>query len=189
MMVHPGPVILITAHTGNWEMMARMGPYFGARMAIFYRASANPLVDQITVDLRNGIAGGYMGQFPKGAAGARAGIAFMQKPGVLGLLIDQKMNDGIAAPFFGHTAMTSSAAATLALRFNCPVIPAHCIRLGPARLRVIFDEPIFPQPTNDRHADIAALTAQMNAYVERWVREQPQDWLWLHRRWPKEAMP
>jgi len=187
LVAHPGPVILVTAHTANWEMMARMGPYFGARMAIFYRASANPLVDRVIVDLRNGIAGGYMGQFPKGAAGARAGMAFLREPGVLGLLVDQKLNDGIPVPFFGHTAMTSSAAATLAFRFNCPVIPAHAVRLGPARFRIVFEEPIIPAPTGDRHADVAALTEQMNGCVERWVRARPEDWLWLHRRWPKET--
>ena len=187
MAAHPHPVILITAHTGNWEAMAAMGPVFGARMAVFYRAAANPLVDRLIVDLRKRIAQGRIEQFAKGAAGARAAVGFLRERGVLGVLVDQKMNDGIPAPFFGHTAMTASAAATLALRFGCPVLPAHVERLGPARLRIIFDEPIEPRATGDRQADIAALTVQMNACVERWIRARPEQWLWLHRRWPADA--
>jgi KDO2-lipid IV(A) lauroyltransferase len=77
----------------------------------------------------------------------------------------------------------------LALRFGCPVLPAQVERLGPARLRVVFDEPIIARPTGDRQADIAALTTQVNVCVERWVRARPEQWLWLHRRWPDGATP
>jgi KDO2-lipid IV(A) lauroyltransferase len=184
MAAHPGPVILISAHTGNWEILPAVGAALGLRMGMFYRAAANQLVDDIVVGLRNRAAKGTMPQFPKGAAGARAAFAFLREGGVLGLLVDQKMNDGIAVPFFDHPAMTAPAAAAYALRFDCPVLPVHVERLGPARLRIICDEPILPQATGDRHADIAALTTQMTACVERWVRARPAQWLWLHRRWP-----
>jgi KDO2-lipid IV(A) lauroyltransferase len=153
-------------------------------MGMFYRAAANELVDEIVVDLRNQAARVTMPQFPKGAAGARAAFGFLREGGVLGLLVDQKMNDGIPVPFFGHPAMTAPAAASYALRFDWPVLPVHVERLGPARLRITCDEPITPQPSGDRHADIATLTQQMNACVERWVRARPEQWLWLHRRWP-----
>ena len=181
----PGAVILFSAHTGNWEILPAVGAAFGMRMGMFYRAAGNPLVDRLIVDLRSRAAGGAMPQFPKGAAGARAAFGFLREGGVLGLLVDQKMNDGIPAPFFGHTAMTASAAAAYALRFDCPVLPVHVERLGPARLRIICEEPIVRQTTGDRQADIAALTGQMNACVERWVRARPEQWLWLHRRWPE----
>ena len=184
MATYPGPIVLISAHIGNWEILPAVGAAFGLRMGMFYRAAANELVDEIVVDLRNQAARGAMPQFPKGAAGARAAFDFLREGGVLGLLIDQKMNDGIPVPFFGHPAMTAPAAASYALRFDCPVLPVHVERLGPARLRITCDEPITPQPSGDRHADIATLTRQMNACVERWVRARPEQWLWLHRRWP-----
>jgi KDO2-lipid IV(A) lauroyltransferase len=186
---HPGPVIMISAHTGNWEMLPAVAAAFGMRMGIFYRAAANPLVDRLIVDLRGKVAGGTMPQFAKGAAGARAALGFLRDGGMLGLVVDQKMNDGIPAPFFDHTAMTASAAAAFALRFDCPVLPAHVERLGPARLRIVCDEPIIMRPTGDRQADIAALTTAMNACVERWVRARPEQWLWLHRRWPDGVTP
>lgn len=183
-----GPVIMISAHIGNWEILPAVGAALGLRMGMVYRAAANALVDDIVVDLRNRSGGGAMPQFPKGAAGARAAFRFLREGGALGLLVDQKMNDGIAVPFFGRPAMTASAAAAYALRFECPVLPVHVERLGPARLRIICDEPITPRPTGDRHADVAALTGQINACVERWVRARPEQWLWLHRRWPNPQL-
>jgi KDO2-lipid IV(A) lauroyltransferase len=185
MAAHPGPVIMISAHTGNWEILPAVAAAFGMRLGIFYRAARNPLVDRLIVDLRGGIAGGSTPHFAKGAAGARAAFGFLRDGGILGLLVDQKMNDGIAAPFFGRTAMTASAAASYALRFDCPVLPVHVQRLGPARLRIVCEEPIVARTTGDRQADIYALTTQMNACVERWVRARPEQWLWLHRRWPE----
>jgi KDO2-lipid IV(A) lauroyltransferase len=65
----------------------------------------------------------------------------------------------------------------------------HVERLGPARLRVVVDAPLSPPGTGDRHADIAALTTDINATLQRWVRARPEQWLWLHRRWPKESTP
>jgi KDO2-lipid IV(A) lauroyltransferase len=59
------------------------------------------------------------------------------------------------------------------------------VRLGPARFRVICEPPMALPDTNDRTADVYALTLAMNATLERWIREQPECWLWLHRRWSK----
>ena len=80
--------------------------------------------------------------FSKGAHGARGAMAHLQAGGFLGMLVDQKMNDGIAAPLFGHPAMTAPAAAAFALRFRCPVVPAHVQRLGPARFRLVCEAPL-----------------------------------------------
>ncbi len=181
-----GPAICISAHLGNWEVMPAAAKRRGADMASFYRAASNKLADAIIVERR---ARAGVTLLAKGAAGARAGVAHLRAGGMLGFLIDQKMNDGIEAQLFGHPAMTASAAAALALRFDAPVIPACVIRLGPARFRVIAEAPLAVPATGDRHADIAVLTQAMNECVERWVRARPEQWLWLHRRWPREIMP
>lgn len=182
---HQGPVILVSAHIGNWEMLPAMAAHFGIRLSSFYRAATNPFVDSIVADLRSrGLPQGVP-NFPKGSTGARAALAHLSKGGRLGMLVDQKMNDGIEAPFFGHPAMTAPAAAAFALRYNAPVIPSHTVRLGPARFRLIVEDPL-PLPTSgDRQADIATLTTAINAKLEQWIRARPGEWLWLHRRWPK----
>ncbi|MDE2334399.1 MAG: lauroyl acyltransferase [Rhodospirillales bacterium] len=180
-----GAAVLFSAHLGNWEVMPRIAAVHGAGLATFYRAADNPAVDAVIVGMRGRATAGQP-QFAKGAAGARLALAHLHAGGRLGLLADQKMNDGIAAPFFGRMAMTASAPATLALRFNCPLIPGHCIRIGPARFRVRLEPPLVHPATGDRARDVAELTSAMNAAIERWVRETPGQWLWLHRRWPKE---
>ena len=102
----------------------------------------------------------------------------------LALLVDQKMNDGIAVPFFGRDAMTAPAAAQLALRFGCAIMPARVERLHGARFRITMSPPIAAPRTGDRHADMRAIMGEINRVIEGWVRERPEMWLWLHRRWP-----
>jgi KDO2-lipid IV(A) lauroyltransferase len=179
-------VVLFSGHLANWEMLAVVPAHFGIRLSIFYRAATNPLVDAIIVGLRRAATGADVPMFAKGAQGARAAMAHLKAGGFLGMLIDQKMNDGIAAPLFGRPAMTAPAAAAFALRYRCTLVPAHVERLGPARFRLVVEAPLDLPDTGDRHADIAALAAAMNARLEGWIRARPGEWLWLHRRWPKE---
>jgi len=181
-----GPAIFFSGHIGNWELMAASAATHGVQLAVLYRAVENPAIDKMIARFRRLSTGGTATLLPKGAEGARGALAHLAGGGFLGLLVDQKMNDGIAVPLFGRPAMTAPALAALALRFRCPVIPAHTERLGPARLRVIV-EPALPLPeSRDRGADIAALTRTVNACLERWIRARPEGWLWLHRRYENE---
>ena len=185
----PGkPTIFFTGHLANWEMMPIIAAARGVDFGFMYRAAANPTVDALLKKLRNDGYAGNIKMFPKGAAGARAAYAHLSRGGVLGLLVDQKLNTGLAVPFFGKTAMTMDALASFALRFRCPVLPMHVRRLGPARLAVICDPPLTLPQTGDKLADSLALTKDMNLCLERWIREQPGDWLWLHKRWPAQPL-
>ena len=100
------------------------------------------------------------------------------------MLADQKMNDGIPVPFFGRPAMTASALASLALRFDCDVLPARVERLGGAHFRLTVFPPLPLPRSGNSHADAAALMAQVNATMEGWIRDRPEQWFWVHRRWP-----
>lgn len=181
-----GPAIMVSGHLGNWELLTPVGFACGLRVGGFYRAAGNPLVDRIIRRFRDRAMPGVP-LFPKGAAGGRAAFAHLRAGGVLGILADQKLNDGIAATLFGRRAMTAQAAATFALHFRCPLLPLHVVRLGPARLRVVVEAPLPLPDSGDRAADILALTEAINRRLEAWVRDSPHSWLWLHRRWPKEA--
>ncbi len=183
-----GPVIILTAHLGNWEILPLAFRRLGMSMAFFYRAAANPAVDRLILKLRADAMGAPVTMFAKGAQGARGAYAHLARGGVLTMLVDQKLNDGIAAPLFGHMAMTAPALAVFARKFACPILPVHVERLGAARLRVIAEPPFTMPRTDDKAADIQAMTAMMNATIERWARARPADWLWLHRRWPKQAV-
>jgi KDO2-lipid IV(A) lauroyltransferase len=100
------------------------------------------------------------------------------------MLVDQKLNDGIAVPFFGRDAMTAPALARLALRFGSPVLPVRVERLPRARFRVVVEPPIRYQRSGDAARDTLALMTQVNQVLERWIRAKPDHWFWLHRRWP-----
>ena len=181
------PALFFSGHFNNWEMLLPAAAKVGMKVSGVYRAASNPLVDAIMVALRQAALGPGVSMFPKGAAGARAALAHLRQGGSLGLLVDQKMNDGIAVPFFGRPAMTAPATAHFALRFRLPLLPVHVDRIGPARFRMVCEPPLATPLTGDRTADIHALTLAMNATLERWVRANPAAWLWLHRRWPKHA--
>jgi KDO2-lipid IV(A) lauroyltransferase len=176
--------IYFAGHLANWELMMALSRGHHDDFGALYRAPANPAVDQFVRGLRNAYGGPSLVHFRKGAIGARAALNHLRQGRVLGMLADQKMNDGIAVPFFGRPAMTAPAMASLALKFRVPLIPAHARRLGPARFRVILEAPLAFPDTGDRLRDIYELTLAVNQCVERWVREAPGDWLWLHRRWP-----
>ena len=180
-----GPVIFVSGHIGNWEMLPPAAAAYGMPVSGMYRAAANPLIDEMIGALRRQAIGADVPMFPKGATGARGALAHLARGGYLAMLADQKMNDGIEARFFGLPAMTASALAALALRFRCPVVPAHVERIGPARFRLICEPPLPLPDSGDRQADIRQLTQQVNDALERWIRERPESWLWLHRRWPK----
>ena len=182
-----GPALFPTAHVGNWEMPIVAAAAYGIRLSIMYRAATNPGVDALIQQLRRRNTADAVPMFAKGAAGARQAMGHLARGGILGLLIDQKLNEGIEAHLFGLPAMTTNAAAAFALRYRCPVIPIHVRRLGPARLRVVIGQDVPLPDTGNRAADTAALTQAINDVLEGWIREKPGDWLWLHRRWPKSV--
>ena len=181
-----GPAILFSGHIGNWEVLPLVAAAKGVRSATIYRAAANPGIGEIILDLRREAIGADAKLFPKGARGARQALMHLRQGGYLGLLLDQKMNDGIESRFFGHPAMTAPALAALALRLRCPVVPTYARRLAPARFRVTYDPPLPLPDTGDHRRDVALLTQAVNDRLEGWVRAWPEGWLWLHRRWPKE---
>jgi KDO2-lipid IV(A) lauroyltransferase len=82
--------------------------------------------------------------------------------------------------------MTAPALAALAFRFRCPVIPGHVERIGPARFRLCCEAPLELPDTGDAQADQLTLTETVNRVLEGWIRERPESWLWLHRRWPND---
>lgn len=180
-----GPAILISGHLANWEVMPPALAALGIRMGSVYRAAGNAAVDALVNRLRgDAVEGRPLPLFPKGAAGARAALKHLSQGGVLGMLADQKMNDGIPVPLLGHEAMTAPAPAQLALRFRCPLIPGRVERLGPCRFRLVVEPPLPLPEGGDRQAAIRATTRAVNDRLSAWIRERPAEWLWAHRRWP-----
>ena len=175
--------LLFLAHLANWELVPAVTAKMGRSAHLVYRAINNPLIDQWIMRLR---ANYSLGALAKGPAAARGIIAALKQGQSVGMLVDQKMNDGIPVPFFGQPAMTAPALAQLALRQNRAVIPLRCERLDRAAFRFTIHPPLNYANTGDRAADVAALMGQVNDLLESWIRERPEQWLWPHNRWPKQ---
>ena len=173
-------MIIFSGHIANWEIGMLAAVQYGIEVAQIYRAANNPLVDRMITRFR-GIGGELI---PKGTLAARRAIAVLRRGAHLTMLADQKMNDGIPVPFFGRPAMTTSALAALALRFDCDVLPARVERLGGARFRLTVFPPLPLPRSADHHADVAALMVRINETLEGWIRDRPEEWFWVHRRWP-----
>jgi hypothetical protein len=110
-----GPAIFVSGHIANWELLPPVVGHFGISMSAVYRAPTNPLIDRMILGFREAALAPIVAPlFPKGAEGARATLAHLRRGGFLGMLLDQKMNDGIAARLFGERAMTAPALAQLA---------------------------------------------------------------------------
>jgi KDO2-lipid IV(A) lauroyltransferase len=100
------------------------------------------------------------------------------------MLVDQKQNEGIPVRFFGRAAMTTTAPAAFARRLNLPIAAAGVTRLNGARFSIRV-ETVDSIRTEDADSDITAMTQAISDMLERWIRENPGQWFWVHRRWPK----
>jgi len=173
--------IFFTAHYGNWEIANLAVQQAGFETTIVYRAANNPTVDRLIRDARGTAAKELV---RKGSSGAKRAMAALAAGRAVGMLVDQKMNDGMAVPFFGRDAMTAAALARFALRYDSLVIPVRVERLGGVKFRVTFEDPMPLPRTGDDRADTLTFMTAVNAKIEGWIRERPDHWFWLHRRWP-----
>ncbi len=178
------PLLLLGGHLANFELFTVLAPIHGFPLTAVYRAPNNPRADRIWRQLR-----GKTNLLPKGPETLRAITKTMADGDNLALMIDQKLNEGIEVPFFGHPAMTNPLPAHFASRFKAPIIFGWAERLGPARYRVRTEriEPVEPAERSGsaKRAAFYETTLRINEALEKRIREQPENWFWLHRRWGK----
>jgi len=173
------PVLFFGAHLGSWELIPMSTKLLNFKSNLFYRAPNNPLL--LNLFTNRYIQGEVI---PKGTPGAKRAMKLLKAGQNLGILVDQKLNTGIPVPMFGRDAMTGTALAEFALRFEAPMVPIHCVRLPGARFRLSFLPPLEVPQTGTRKDDIKTIMTTVNALLESWIRETPGQWLWLHKRWP-----
>lgn len=176
------PGLFFTGHIGNWEVSMCIATVLEMDMMSVYRAPDNPWVDNLFMRARKTFRGQLV---KKGPDGARKLTRFMKEGGHACMLVDQKMADGIAVPFFGRDAMTAPALAQFSIKYDAPIIPVRVERLNGVQFRMTFYPALSVPRTGDRHKDTLAIMTKVNATLESWIRERPEQWLWLHRRWPK----
>lgn len=172
--------ITLTAHVGNFEMLAVAGTHYGLDAAFMFRPPNNPFLARYIMRARSAGIGNLLA--------SRRGVAFalariLEAKGTIGVLVDQKFQRGIRTTFFGRECETSPLVPKLARQYDSDVYPARCIRLPGNRYRLEV-EPKLELPRDAKGQIDAKATAQLlNDIVERWVREHPGQWMWFHKRW------
>ena len=175
------PVLFLSGHLANWEMMPILSEEVGYHGAAVVRPPNNPYVAAWVARQRS--IHGPETLIAKHNA-ARQMLGQVRGDGMLCMLVDQKLREGIAVPFFGHDAMTTPAPAALALRFGATVICVANRRLPGSRFHVTVQPPLAFTISGDDTRDIHDLTAAIQARIEQIVRADPGQWLWIHNRWP-----
>lgn len=178
------PTVVFSAHTGNWELLPFAAAEHGLEIAVLYRPPNNPHAAEMVQKAR-GKAGGAL--LPNTLEGMSKVVARLEAGGTVGMLVDQHYGKGVPVPFFGRPAMTSAAIAKLALRHGCDIRGARVERLDGSRFRVSLTPPLEVPRSGDEPRDVLAIMTRINQVIEGWVRERPEQWLWLHRRWRPEA--
>ena len=175
------PAVLISGHLANFEVMAAVIMAAGVPCLVTYRAANNPYVDALIRQSRERY--GIRLFAPKGD-GTRELVSGMKRGDSIALLVDQKYNEGPEVHFFGQPVNASPGAARLALKFGTVMQPLSVVRLPGARFRVTAHEPITVQDSGDKAGDVLRGVQAANSFVEDCVRRHPEDWFWVHKRWP-----
>ncbi len=176
-------VVFVSAHLGNWELLARRVSHAGYPCHTIAKETTDPRTTALVERFR---ASAKLQSIWRGREGAaRAMLRVLKGNGILGLLIDQDTDvQSVWVDFFGHPAKTPRAAADLALRLGSAVVLGFCARVadGP-RYRLSMVE--VPTDGLDAHQ----LTAKLTQLIEAKIREAPAQWVWMHQRWKSPTPP
>lgn len=174
------PHIFFTGHTGNFELLPVGAAAFGLQVTALFRPPNNPYIAEHLFSTRRATMGDLLA--------SKAGVAFalarvLERGGNIGVLVDQKFYRGVRTTFFGRECETSPLVPKLARQYDCDVYPARCVRLPGNRYRLdVFEK--LDLPRDEKGAIDVKRTAQLlNDTVEAWVRENPGQWMWFHKRW------
>ncbi len=172
-------VMVVSGHFANWEIGPLAAALYGMPMVLIYRAANNPFSDWVISRIRSHY---NRAMYKKGREGAHQAIKALKEGYPVGMLIDQKMNDGKPLQFFGRTAMTATAATTLAIKHQVPLMAARVVRTDGVHFQVTVERPFL----YDKATDPETAMQELNNLFEKWIRKNPEQWFWVHRRWGKQ---
>jgi KDO2-lipid IV(A) lauroyltransferase len=177
------PALIFAAHLANWELPAIAAATYKLDSAVLYRKPNIAAIDRWLRETR----AANMGEMIATDLGAPLKIAEALERGAhVGMLVDQYYVRGVEVTFFGRRTMANPLLARLAQHFDCPIRGARIVRLPGHRLRAELSDEIQPGRDAAGKVDIAGTTQVITTVIEGWIREHPEQWLWLHRRWRPE---
>src|ERR1700751_3130176 len=174
------PALIVASHLGNWELPALAAVAHGLDAAILYRRPNIASADRIIQDMR----AVKMGTLIPAGRDAPLRIAEALRNGQhVGMLVDQYLANGVEVTFFGRKTRANPMLARLLRQIECPVHGARIVRLPGNRFRGELSEEVKPVRDANGQIDIEGTMQAVTSVIEGWIREYPDQWLWLHRRW------
>ncbi len=172
--------IFFSGHIGNWEVGPKIFMHQGFDVSTIYRPLNNPYVEKMTAPIRGSRL------IAKGSQGNRQIIEALKKGEYILIMADQKISEGEPVKFFHDDAITATAIARIALKYDVPLIPVRSIRLEHrVKFMAEIERPLAFQKTNDINKDVMNLTRLVNYKLEEWISQYPAQWFWVHNRWKK----
>ena len=171
------PVVFISAHFSNFELLAMVIEKTGINLSAIYRPLNNKMVNSIMEPLRKKYI--CKKQIKKGLNGVREALKYFKQGVSVAIMIDQRVSEGEKINFFNYPAHTTTIPAQFVKKFGCKIQPVHIERYDKNYFRISFDEPI----TMNGNKDDSSVSLRLNQWLEEKIRKNPSQWIWSHDRW------
>jgi KDO2-lipid IV(A) lauroyltransferase len=171
------PVIFVSGHFNNFELMAMQIEKSGINLAAVYRPLNNKFLNFIMERIRKKYI--CKNQIKKGISGTKQLLSFFKKKTSIALMIDQRVSQGIKSNFFKHEAFTTTIPAQFVKKFKCKVVPIYIERVKDVNFKLTIHDPLI-YSTDD---SIDAITLNLNLVLEKLILKNPEQWIWSHNRW------
>ena len=171
------PVVFISGHFNNFELMAMEIEKSGISVAAIYRPLNNIFLNKIMEKIRKKYICKH--QIKKGISGIREVLQFYKKGFSIALMIDQRVSEGIKSNLFGQPALTTTIPAQLVKKFGCKVVPIYIERNNKLNYKIKVNRPI----KFDKNETIESITDKLNNWLEKMISIKPNQWIWSHNRW------
>ena len=171
------PVVFISAHFSNFELLAMVIEKSGVNLSAIYRPLNNKMVNSIMEPLRKKYI--CKKQIKKGLNGVREALKYFKQGVSVAIMIDQRVSEGEKINFFNYPAHTTTIPAQFVKKFGCKIQPVHIERYDKIYFRISFDEPI----TINGNEHDSSVSLRLNQWLEEKIRKNPSQWIWSHDRW------
>ena len=171
------PVIFISGHFNNFELMAMHIEKTGINLATIYRPLNNKFLNFIMERIRKKYI--CKNQIKKGMTGTRQLLSYFKNNHSIALMIDQRVSQGIRSNFFKHEAYTTTIPAQFVKKFKCKIVPIYIERVKDVNFKLTVNKPI-------KYSDeksIENITLELNLLIEKMILKNPDQWIWSHNRW------
>ena len=175
--INSEPVIFISGHFNNFELMAMEIERSGVDLAAIYRPLNNPFLNPFMERIRKKYI--CKKQIKKGISGTKQLLENFKNGTSIALMIDQRVSQGIRCNFFGDQALTTTIPAQFVKKFNAKIVPVYISRSNDKSFKITYYKPIEFQ----KNTSTESITLKLNNLLENMIIKNPDQWIWTHNRW------